>query len=383
MMSVQRREQLQSPTFQAAGWGTPYEHGLLQHLWCQASWSTGGQAAACQQLSRSLCILQPSLRQLTEVHRSSRVVPCIACGPSAARQQRSGVQGARRGRPAAHGGRAVRAAAVLPHAGVPRHPADCGWAPASLPTQSGWAPSVGCAWQACMELKDPSLDIHLVDARPACAGKSAIHGWGAFAKTPHAAGDMVIEYQGEVVRASVADTRERRLYDTLVGAGTYVFTLNTDHQLAVDATRQGALLRRAAACMRTAPSRLLPDQRQQCIAWAAAAAHLRLAAWRLRRGSPLPPAAGNMAHLLNHSCAPNCVSRNHTIADPASGESLDHVIIFALREIAPAEELTYDYRCACTAAGANQSWCLQCAAGELSDTLDARPVCSTCWTPSR
>ena len=54
------------------------------------------------------------------------------------------------------------------------------------------------------------------------------------------AGDMVIEYQGEVVRASVADCRERRLYDTLVGAGTYVFTLN--QQLAVDATRQGQLL---------------------------------------------------------------------------------------------------------------------------------------------
>ena len=54
--------------------------------------------------------------------------------------------------------------------------------------------------------------------------------------------------------------------------------------------------------------------------------------------------AGNMAHLLNHSCAPNCVSRNHTIMDPASGESRDHVIIFALRDISPAEELTYDYR---------------------------------------
>ena len=72
------------------------------------------------------------------------------------------------------------------------------------------------------------------------AGKSAIHGWGAFAKTRHAAGDMVVEYQGEIVRASVADCRERRLYDTLVGAGTYVFTLNSDRQLAVDATRKGA-----------------------------------------------------------------------------------------------------------------------------------------------
>ena len=73
------------------------------------------------------------------------------------------------------------------------------------------------------------------------AGKSAIHGWGAFAKMPHAAGAMVIEYQGEVVRASVADCRERRLYDTLVGAGTYIFSLNADAQTQVDATRRGAL----------------------------------------------------------------------------------------------------------------------------------------------
>ncbi len=36
---------------------------------------------------------------------------------------------------------------------------------------------------------------------------------------------MVIEYQGEVVRQSVADLRERRSYDDLVGHGTYVFSL--------------------------------------------------------------------------------------------------------------------------------------------------------------
>ena len=51
-----------------------------------------------------------------------------------------------------------------------------------------------------------------------------------------------------------------------------------------------------------------------------------------------------MAHLLNHSCTPNCVSRNHTIVDVVSGEPRDHVIIYALRDIEPAEELTYDYR---------------------------------------
>lgn len=65
---------------------------------------------------------------------------------------------------------------------------------------------------------------------------------------------MVIEYAGSLVRPTVADVREQRVYNDLVGAGTYVFRLNEAYN--VDAT-----------------------------------------------------AAGNMAHLLNHSCDPNCYSR--------------------------------------------------------------------------
>lgn len=41
-----------------------------------------------------------------------------------------------------------------------------------------------------------------------------------------AAGDLIIEYAGEVVRHSVSDVREARVYDQLVGAGTYVFSLH-------------------------------------------------------------------------------------------------------------------------------------------------------------
>ena len=69
------------------------------------------------------------------------------------------------------------------------------------------------------------------------AGKSAIHGWGAFAKLAHAKGDMITEYCGDLVRPSVADLLERRQYDTLVGAGTYIFRLSDDAH--VDATRRG------------------------------------------------------------------------------------------------------------------------------------------------
>jgi hypothetical protein len=120
-------------------------------------------------------------------------------------------------------------------------------------------------------------------------GKSAIHGWGAFARLPHAKDQMVIEYVGDLVRPSVADARERQVYDSLVGAGTYVFRVNMDQ--CVDATR-----------------------------------------------------SGNLAHLLNHSCEPNCYSRTVPVWDGQKGAAVDHVVIFAAREIATWEELTYDYR---------------------------------------
>lgn len=114
-------------------------------------------------------------------------------------------------------------------------------------------------------------------------GKSAIHGWGVFTKTSHRAGDMVIEYAGEVVRPIVADLRERSIYNTLVGAGTYMFRI--DDERVVDATREGSI-----------------------------------------------------AHLINHSCEPNCFSRVVTVC----GE--EHIIIFAKRDIEKGEELSYDYR---------------------------------------
>ncbi|PIA29871.1 hypothetical protein AQUCO_05800150v1 [Aquilegia coerulea] len=114
-------------------------------------------------------------------------------------------------------------------------------------------------------------------------GKSGIHGFGVFAKHSHKAGDMVIEYTGELVRPSIADRREHFIYNSLVGAGTYMFRI--DDERVIDATR-----------------------------------------------------AGSIAHLINHSCEPNCYSRSVSI----HGE--EHVIIFAKRDIIISEELTYDYR---------------------------------------
>ncbi|KAF2322266.1 hypothetical protein GH714_009861 [Hevea brasiliensis] len=114
-------------------------------------------------------------------------------------------------------------------------------------------------------------------------GKSGIHGFGIFAKHPHRAGDMVIEYTGELVRPPIADRREHFIYNSLVGAGTYMFRINDER--VIDATR-----------------------------------------------------AGSIAHLINHSCEPNCYSRVITV----NGD--EHIIIFAKRDIKRWEELTYDYR---------------------------------------
>uniref|UniRef100_A0A8R7UI00 Histone-lysine N-methyltransferase n=1 Tax=Triticum urartu TaxID=4572 RepID=A0A8R7UI00_TRIUA len=114
-------------------------------------------------------------------------------------------------------------------------------------------------------------------------GKSRIHGFGVFAKVAHKAGDMMIEYIGELVRPPISDLRERHIYNSLVGAGTYMFRI--DDERVIDATR-----------------------------------------------------AGSIAHLINHSCEPNCYSRVISVLGD------EHIIIFAKRDIDPWEELTYDYR---------------------------------------
>ncbi|KAL4440395.1 hypothetical protein ABPG75_003396 [Micractinium tetrahymenae] len=151
----------------------------------------------------------------------------------------------------------------------------------------GWCPTQGLQSEA-----ERFGEMVAAAGQRVTIGKSAIHGWGGFAKTALKAHDMVIEYVGELVRHSVADLRERRLYDAKVGAGTYVFRLNG--QWCVDAT-----------------------------------------------------CAGNLAHMLNHSCSPNCYSRTIRWAACITGRGgteTDHVVLFAARDIEAGEELTYNYR---------------------------------------
>ncbi|XP_066519090.1 histone-lysine N-methyltransferase 2A isoform X2 [Hoplias malabaricus] len=111
--------------------------------------------------------------------------------------------------------------------------------------------------------------------------RSAIHGRGLFCKRNIDAGEMVIEYSGNVIRSVLTDKREK-FYDGK-GIGCYMFRID-DYEV-VDATMHG-----------------------------------------------------NAARFINHSCEPNCYSRVVNI------DGKKHIVIFAVRKIYRGEELTYDYK---------------------------------------
>jgi len=116
-------------------------------------------------------------------------------------------------------------------------------------------------------------------------GRSLIHGYGLVAKRSHAKGELICEYVGEVVREVVADFRERDALDVESERGlTFIFALDERKRLRIDATR-----------------------------------------------------AGNLARLANHSCQPNAR------AELVHRDGAARVCLFAIREIAPGEEITYDY----------------------------------------
>lgn len=60
---------------------------------------------------------------------------------------------------------------------------------------------------------------------------------------------MLIEYAGELIRPVVSDVREKRMYNDLVGCGTYIFSLNGQQH--IDATKAG-MQGYGAACLGSA-----------------------------------------------------------------------------------------------------------------------------------
>ncbi|XP_077162914.1 histone-lysine N-methyltransferase 2A isoform X2 [Paroedura picta] len=134
-----------------------------------------------------------------------------------------------------------------------------------------------------MDLPMPMRFRHLKKTSKEAVGvyRSPIHGRGLFCKRNIDAGEMVIEYAGNVIRSILTDKREK-YYDGK-GIGCYMFRI--DDCEVVDATMHG-----------------------------------------------------NAARFINHSCEPNCYSRVINI------DGQKHIVIFAVRKIYRGEELTYDYK---------------------------------------
>ncbi|KAG8434544.1 hypothetical protein GDO86_012790 [Hymenochirus boettgeri] len=134
-----------------------------------------------------------------------------------------------------------------------------------------------------MDLPMPMRFRHLKKTSKEAVGvyRSPIHGRGLFCKRNIDAGEMVIEYSGNVIRSTLTDKREK-FYEGK-GIGCYMFRI--DDSEVVDATMHG-----------------------------------------------------NAARFINHSCEPNCYSR----VIPIDGQK--HIVIFAMRKIYRGEELTYDYK---------------------------------------
>ncbi|KAI4128115.1 MAG: hypothetical protein LQ338_002900 [Usnochroma carphineum] len=118
--------------------------------------------------------------------------------------------------------------------------------------------------------------------KPVKFARSAIHNWGLYADVDIAANDMIIEYVGEKVRQQVADIRERQYLKSGIGS-SYLFRIVDDN--VIDATKRGGI-----------------------------------------------------ARFINHSCTPNCTAKIITV------DRSKRIVIYALRDIAKDEELTYDYK---------------------------------------
>lgn len=79
---------------------------------------------------------------------------------------------------------------------------------------------------------------------------------------------------------------------------------------------------------------------------------------------------GNVARWINHSCAPNCQAVLEE--DPTGDPERDRVFIESLREIAPGEELTYNYGIRLSVphtAKLKRQWACRCGTAECTGTM--------------
>ncbi|KAK9916526.1 hypothetical protein WJX75_003737 [Coccomyxa subellipsoidea] len=123
--------------------------------------------------------------------------------------------------------------------------------------------------------------------------RSDISGLGVFTMEFCEAGELLMECVGEVVRRPVASMREAAAAARGVNdVACYVFALDADH--VVDTTK-----------------------------------------------------SGNPARFVNHSCSPNCV------ASAMDVKGARHIFLIAATQLAPGEELTYDYSLSASETGSS------------------------------
>ncbi|AHY77817.1 ADI_G0028230.mRNA.1.CDS.1 [Saccharomyces cerevisiae] len=140
------------------------------------------------------------------------------------------------------------------------------------------------AQKAAIGTESELLSLNQLNKRkkPVMFARSAIHNWGLYALDSIAAKEMIIEYVGERIRQPVAEMREKRYLKNGIGS-SYLFRV--DENTVIDATKKGGI-----------------------------------------------------ARFINHCCDPNCTAKIIKVGGRR------RIVIYALRDIAASEELTYDYK---------------------------------------
>ncbi|CCF58667.1 hypothetical protein KAFR_0F00700 [Kazachstania africana CBS 2517] len=140
------------------------------------------------------------------------------------------------------------------------------------------------AQKAAIGSESELLSLNQLNKRkkPVTFARSAIHNWGLYALEPIAAKEMIIEYVGERIRQPVAEMREKRYLKNGIGS-SYLFRV--DENNVIDATKKGGI-----------------------------------------------------ARFINHCCDPSCTAKIIKVGGKR------RIVIYALRDIAKNEELTYDYK---------------------------------------
>jgi histone-lysine N-methyltransferase SETD1 len=112
--------------------------------------------------------------------------------------------------------------------------------------------------------------------------RSGIHAWGVFADEDICAGEMIVEYRGEIISHAVAERREIEYENAKIGSD-YMFRI--DGSYVCDATKQG-----------------------------------------------------NVARFINASCDPNCYTKIINV------DGAKRIVIYAKKDIPAGDELCYDYK---------------------------------------